>query len=395
MPLIFTEETPKPPFHFVAFVHSPRPSEFFHPQPHGDMRSVRSMVGVSASWLAKGAAGPPARSIVTAAEVLRRKRIADADYVIGANQPLSAAVSRLAEKGKVHALVVVSDTERHVVGITTARDVLRGIDNSQGDVSVPVMTSMTHADKMVHILPQDNITQAALLMSELKIAHLPVIQDGEILGVISLQDIADVALEATRGGKDAVVRRVLPRRGISRQTTVASAARQAEHHQANHRPLFLKTGDAEFPRAKRDETPIEDAHFISHVWWPGLGATSGGATNGHTMTYIGVADGVGSWHQFNVDPRIYAQNLMKAAQEYIWKRASSGAPPPSTQDVLTAAWEAVREQQTVGSATACILALDCMSSKCSSGVLPRELYVVLQQTLRVCFNEWAHACAYC
>jgi protein phosphatase PTC7 len=213
---------------------------------------------------------------------------------------------------------------------------------------------MTPALEVVHIAPDDNITQAALLMSELKIGHLPVLHDGEVYGVISLQDVADVALEPARGGKDAVVRRVLPRRGLSKSTTVAPAKERMQGGE----PLYLKTGEAELARVKRDPTPIEDAHFVNHIWWPGIGQ------GGQVMTYIGVADGVGSWHEFGVDPRLYAQRLMSAAAEYLWKVASSGGSPPSTQECLNAAWETVSAEKVVGSAVACILALDSLQSKC-------------------------------
>jgi CBS domain-containing protein len=298
-----------------------------------------------------------ARSGITAAEILRRKRVAEADYVIQDSTPISFAVARLGDKSRVHALVVVS-ADNHVVGFVTARDVLRALAKAAGNMSVPVSFAMTPAEQVVHITPEDSITQAALLMSELKIGHLPVLHEGEVQGVISLQDIADITLEPARGGKDAVVRRVLPRRGLSRQTKIASTPHYPSHA---HNPLYLRTGEAEFAQARRDPSLIEDAHFVSHVWWPGFGTSQNHP--GHIMTYIGVADGVGSWHQYNVDPRLYARRLMSAASEFIWSRAAAGGSPPSTQQVLTAAWETVSNEKIVGSATASILALDCLQSK--------------------------------
>lgn len=312
--------------------------------------------------------------MVTVADVLRRKRVADADFVLASDAPLSAAVTRIASKARVHSLVVVGPTvtasaERRVVGIVTARDVLRALDRSP-DLTAPVSSAMTPAQHIVHISPEDTVTQAALLMSELRIAHLPVIEHGAVLGVVSLADIADIVLEPSRGGKDSAVKRVLPRRGIASPTIIASPKTTAQL-QASHRPLFLHSGVTALPRPKRDETPIEDAAFVVDVWWPGYGAglpdtsptaAPGARRAGHTLTYIGIADGVGSWHQFDVDPRVYAQRLMSAAQEFVLKRAAAKASPPSPLDVLVAAWETVTAEKVVGSATAMILSLDCLQS---------------------------------
>jgi hypothetical protein len=91
-------------------------------------------------------------------------------------------------------------------------------------------------------------------------------------------------------------------------------------------------------------------------------ADRAGSLTGHTASYIGIADGVGSWHEFGVDPRFYSTRLMEAAAEHVWRCAANGTAPPSPQDVLAAAWDTVTAERVVGSATASVLTLNSLQS---------------------------------
>jgi CBS domain-containing protein len=342
-------------------------------------------------------------AVPKALQVLRRKRTADEHYVIADGEPISVGIRRLTHHTRVHALVVVGGEARTVRGLITSRDLLRALDRNGGDVTARVDSAMTPAARVVHITPDDSITQASLLMSELKIAHLPVIAEGEIHGVVSLQDIADVALEHARGGKESVVRGVLPRRGIHSPTRIASGAAAAQYT-SSHAPLFLHCGSTVHPRPQPQPRLAEDAHFTLHLWWPGYGgpgaaglppqiAQAAGIGGGSVVSYMGIADGVGSWHAYDVDPRLYATRLMAAAEEYCWRRAATAASPPTTAEVLQvrckggcvcwrggggcnhgarilqipgttqAAWEAVQRERVIGSATAMIISLDPLQSE--------------------------------
>lgn len=319
-------------------------------------------------------AATQARTLATAAELLRRKTTHDGMFAVPASASVSSAVQRM-NATHMDALVVVND-DGGVAGMVTSRDLLRHLDVCRHDIErgmgMPVHALMTPADRIVCVAAKESVHQCARLMSELHIHHLPVVQEGEVLGIITLQDIAGITYEAQRGGKDSAVRHILPRRGMALGTRVPEGGSHSASRQ-RLAPLFLRTGVAAMPRPARQEQPSEDAYFVSHVWWPGLGvehadeyADRAGTLTGHTTSYIGISDGVGSWHEFGVDPRQYSTRLMEAAAEHVWRCAANGTAPPSPQDVLAAAWETTIAERVVGSATAAILTLNSLQSACNN-----------------------------
>jgi CBS domain-containing protein len=213
-------------------------------------------------------------------DVLLRKRVSEKHYVVRASDTIRHVVRRFAENGTLFALLVVSDgvaDRGRVLGLVTARDLLRKLDRNGGNMGEGIGDCMTPSAKVVHVRPDDSVQQAALLMSEMRVSHLPVIKGGEVQGIISIQDISNIALEGARSGKESFVKNVLPRTGISEAARVAAAGSgHSSEWQHSHDPLYLKTGVAALPRAKRDETPIEDANFQTHVAWR-VGGRAGGA----------------------------------------------------------------------------------------------------------------------
>lgn len=398
-----------------------------HTQLHGG--AAAPLAGHPSSSVSSSAAS-------TVADILLRKSAAE-QYVIGASEPMSEAVRRFASNGTLFALIVVSDNGgggattstspgSRVLGLVTARDLLRRLHASPtGAMQDAVSLCMTPSARVVHIRPEDTTADAALLMSEMRVSHLPVLRDGEILGIISIQDLSNAALEGARGGKESFVKNVLPRQGIAETTRIAArhahgsrpvdfssgsaaaavgssagaggsgsnaagaggfagasvGASGSARAGAGAPPLFLRTGAAGHPRAKRTETPSEDAHFVTHVAWPSdpfgaahnafafpsagsLGSSlATGVSSLSTVTYMGIADGVGSWHDFDVDPRLYATRLMQRCEEFVWKKAAAGEAPPPTLDVLVAGWEAVSAEGIVGSCTAAIISVDSARSE--------------------------------
>ena len=55
-----------------------------------------------------------------------------------------------------------------------------------------------------------------------------------------------------------------------------------------------------------DVSLSEDSHFMARLSWP--------TENSDYVTYVGVADGVGSWRGVGVDPRDYSQRIIACAQ---------------------------------------------------------------------------------
>ncbi len=82
--------------------------------------------------------------------------------------------------------VAVCDRDR-LVGIFTERDVLRLAGHGQALNELAVGDVMTTS--LVTVSPDDEVLAAARLMGSRQIRHLPVVQDGNVLGIAGIRDV--------------------------------------------------------------------------------------------------------------------------------------------------------------------------------------------------------------
>ena len=85
--------------------------------------------------------------------------------------------------------VAESPKMKRVIGVVTDRDIalhLRQVDRAPSEVWVG--GCMTQGAKTVS--PEASLTEAAAIMEKAAVHRLPVVQDGLLVGVLSLQDIA-------------------------------------------------------------------------------------------------------------------------------------------------------------------------------------------------------------
>jgi len=94
-------------------------------------------------------------------------------------------VAELAQHN-VGAMVVVRDGA--VVGIVSERDVVRRLHERGTD-----LLNMTVSDIMTSTvftcLPTDSVDSLAATMTERRIRHMPVVVDGELVGIVSIGDV--------------------------------------------------------------------------------------------------------------------------------------------------------------------------------------------------------------
>jgi CBS domain-containing protein len=113
---------------------------------------------------------------------------------IGAEATVTEAVSRLVEND-IGSLPVV-DGERHLVGIFTERDVLRGL-KARGEAfcHAKIRDVMTREPVSCH--ENDSIQDAMGKMSDYKIGQLPVLDERDgVVGVVSVGDMVKMMHEA-------------------------------------------------------------------------------------------------------------------------------------------------------------------------------------------------------
>jgi CBS domain-containing protein len=93
--------------------------------------------------------------------------------------------ARAMRRRDVGAAVVYEDGK--LVGIFTERDLLRAIAESRHPDQHHVRAYMT-PDPIT--LPPDHApSEAAQIMTERKFRHIPVVEDGELLGIVSIRDL--------------------------------------------------------------------------------------------------------------------------------------------------------------------------------------------------------------
>ena len=117
------------------------------------------------------------------ADVLRAKGTAVA--TIDPDVPVSELLRALAEHN-VGAIVVVGSSG--VAGIVSERDVVRHLHEVGSDLlSSPVSAIMT-ADVFT-CSPSDTVDSLTVVMTERRFRHVPVLSDGQLVGIVSIGDV--------------------------------------------------------------------------------------------------------------------------------------------------------------------------------------------------------------
>ena len=104
---------------------------------------------------------------------------------IGPNKSLREALTLIDEK-KVGSILIMED-QHTILGILTRYDVLSRVTLSNLDLSTPISAVMTPDVKTLTV--DDTAEMAGLLMSRFNIRHLPVLDRGELVGIISERDL--------------------------------------------------------------------------------------------------------------------------------------------------------------------------------------------------------------
>jgi CBS domain-containing protein len=112
---------------------------------------------------------------------------------------LIEAAGRLAQR-RIGALVVV-DARGGIVGIISERDIIRALSETGADcLERPVAETMTR--QVVTCQETDTLDELMAMMTARRFRHLPVVTDGDLVGIISIGDVvkhhvAEIEMEAT------------------------------------------------------------------------------------------------------------------------------------------------------------------------------------------------------
>jgi CBS domain-containing protein len=122
-------------------------------------------------------------------EILTLK--SDEIHSIDPTDLISSAVAKLVGLG-VGSLVVFRDDK--MVGLVTERDIVRGMMSHGCDLKDAQVSSIMVTEPVVADA-DDSVDYARDVMTKSHIGHLPILDNGKLLGIISFHDVARACLK--------------------------------------------------------------------------------------------------------------------------------------------------------------------------------------------------------
>ena len=135
---------------------------------------------------------------MTIAAVLRGK--GSQVETIGPNERIAEAVRRLGNK-RIGAMPVVEDSR--IVGIISERDVIYCLkDHGSAALDWPVERAMS--SPAITVGPDTDVLAALALITQRRIRHLPVVENGQIRGIVSIGDLVKHRMECVEAEAEAM-----------------------------------------------------------------------------------------------------------------------------------------------------------------------------------------------
>ncbi|MBP2227768.1 CBS domain-containing protein [Azospirillum agricola] len=114
------------------------------------------------------------------------------------------AIAQLLTEHRIGAVLVV-EPDGHPAGILSERDIVRAIArDGAAALSRPAADLMTR--ELITGQPTDTVADLMAVMTDRRVRHIPILEDGRIVGVISIGDVvkariddAELEVESLRG----------------------------------------------------------------------------------------------------------------------------------------------------------------------------------------------------
>ena len=107
---------------------------------------------------------------------------------------IAEAASLMSQRRVGSTLVVQGD---QLVGIFTERDIVRAVSHDAGAMRAPLEHWMTRRPKTISA--DADLDQALRIMIDGHFRHLPVVEEGRLVGMISMRDVSRVSLGQDQG----------------------------------------------------------------------------------------------------------------------------------------------------------------------------------------------------
>ncbi len=120
-------------------------------------------------------------------------------------QPVREAIALLSQH-RIGALVVVGDSGQPI-GILSERDIIRRAAEHETFFADSVADLMT--ERLITGTPQDDTFSVAATMTERRFRHLPIMDEGQLIGIVSIGDILKAERNQYRGEIDTLETRIM------------------------------------------------------------------------------------------------------------------------------------------------------------------------------------------
>ena len=114
-------------------------------------------------------------------------------------QDTFAAAAEVLRRNRISS-VVVKEGEQGAAGILTERDVVALVAEGLDPNRTTVGERMTR--ELITVPPRTDVAEAARLMAERGVRHLPVIDRGRLVGMVSIRDLLTWGLQEVTGGHE-------------------------------------------------------------------------------------------------------------------------------------------------------------------------------------------------
>lgn len=116
-------------------------------------------------------------------------------YTISADETIMSALEEMS-KSNVGALMVTEDDK--ITGIFTERDYARQGELKGRLAKYTLVREMMSRD-LVMVKPETLLSECAELMYKHHVRHLPIVEKGEVIGVVSIRRLAEALIEQEKG----------------------------------------------------------------------------------------------------------------------------------------------------------------------------------------------------
>ncbi len=114
-------------------------------------------------------------------------------FTIEPHRTLKEVIETLAAKGV--GAVVIADASLRVLGILSERDVVRVIAQ-HGAAALDDQVSRHMTSKVTTVSRDATIDQLMEMMTEGRFRHLPIVEDGKLIGIVSIGDVVKRHVDA-------------------------------------------------------------------------------------------------------------------------------------------------------------------------------------------------------